>query len=63
MYLKCQNSTSLVERMVFFSYNYWIAALSTLYLTVLGNSIPSLKSIGHFDIPESINQKARNRYA
>ena len=31
--------------------------LSTLDLTVLGNSIPSLKSIGHFDIPILIKQK------
>ena len=32
----------------FFGHNYWVAALSTLYLTVLGIIIPSLKSIGQF---------------
>ena len=31
-----------------FGHNYRVAALSTLYLTVLGIIIPSLKSIGQF---------------
>ncbi len=31
-----------------FGHNYRVASLSTLYLTVLGITIPSLKSIGQF---------------
>ncbi len=46
-----------------FGHNYRVAALSTLYLTVLGIILPSLKSIGQFDIPNLINQKGKNSYA
>ena len=46
-----------------FGHNYRVAALSTLYPTVLVFTIPSLKSIGQFDIPKLINKKAKNSYA
>ena len=43
-----------------FGHNYRVAALSTLYFTVLGIIIPSLKSIGQFqDIPKWINQSSQ----
>ncbi len=44
----------------FCDHNYRVAALSTLYLTVLGIITPSLNSIGkflHTLLPKLINQK------
>ncbi len=49
MYGKCQKSTRLNGRMDGrCGHNYRVAALSLLYVIVLGIIIPSLKSIGQF---------------
>ena len=49
MYVQCQ-STYLELTYGLFGHNYRVTTLlhSTLYFTVLGIIIPSLKSIGHF---------------
>ena len=46
-HVKYQKSTSLDGRMDLFGHNYRVTALS-LYLTVIGIIIQSLKSIGQF---------------
>ena len=63
MYVKCKKSTCLKWTYRLFDHNYWVAALSTWNLTVLGISIPSLKPIGQFIIPKLIYKKAQNSYA
>ena len=48
MYVKMSKINKFKLTYGLFGHNYRVAALSTLYLTVLGIIIPSLKSIGQF---------------
>ena len=56
---KCQKSTCLKLMDGIFSKTYRIASGSTFYLTVLGITIPSFKSIGKFGILKLINKKPK----
>ena len=47
-YAKKIKKSSYLGTYELFSLNYWVASLSTLYLTVLGIIIPSFKLIGQY---------------
>ena len=59
MYVKMSKINKFKLTYGLFGHNYRVAALSTLYLTVIGIIMPILKSIDNFDIPRNFEGKEK----